>query len=270
MPLVSCLVVNIWCRSILGSWWSLISLRITVLAIGWYVHVGLLVLILQTRPALLTYKRAIFWFWWIIFEESLWSRWLTLAVVWNISRNIFALIKTRIHLHIQIITLLLDLLHVRVVHNIRVGYMLGVYASTSFDHWELLGVEVFIGVRGKSTSKRLPRIRLLITPSCQIWKFLLGFAEFVILFLLIWINAFDLVSRAHFDLGTMASHVIRVFTVLRKAICKRCSNTAMSQRTGVLLLKHHLLLTELFEPIVFKCLTCCDTVIRIVDQQFLY
>jgi len=270
MPLVSCLVVNIWCRSILGSWWSLIPFGIAVLAIGWYVHVGLLVLILQTGPALLTDKRAIFWFWWIIFEESLWSRWLTLAMVWNISRNVFALIKTRIHLHIQIITLLLDLLLVRVVHNIRVGHMLGVYASTSFDHWELLGVEVFIGVRGESTSERLSWIRFLITPSSQIWKLLLGFAEFVVLFFLIWIDPFDLVSRAHFDLGTMASHVIRVFTVLRKAICKRCSNTAMCQRSSVLLLEHHLLLTKLLEPVVFKCLTCCDTVIRIVDQQFLY
>jgi hypothetical protein len=61
--------------------------------------------------------------------------------------------------------LLLNLLHVRVVHNIRVCHMLCVYASTSLDHWELLSVKVFVGVRGKSTSKRLSRISFLITSS---------------------------------------------------------------------------------------------------------
>lgn len=152
MPLVSCLIVNIWCRSILSSWRSLVSLGIAVLAIGWYVHVRLLVFILQAGPSLLPNEGAIFWFWWIIFEECLRGWGLTLPMMWHISRNVFALIKTRIHLHIQIITLLLDFLHVRVVHNIRVGDMLCVYAATSFDHWELLSVKVFVGVRSKPSA----------------------------------------------------------------------------------------------------------------------
>jgi len=64
---------------------------------------------------------------------------LTLTVVGHISRDVLGLIETRIHLHIQIIALLY-LTHVRVVHNIRVRHMLSVYASSSLDHWKLLGV----------------------------------------------------------------------------------------------------------------------------------
>ena len=42
----------------------------------------------------------------------------------------------------------------------------------------------------------------------------------------------------------------------------------MGQRSCILLFQHVLLFSELFKPAVFQGLTCCYTVIRIINHQF--
>ena len=42
----------------------------------------------------------------------------------------------------------------------------------------------------------------------------------------------------------------------------------MRQRSGILLLKHIFLFSQLLEPFVFQSLTRCDSVIRVVNHEF--
>lgn len=63
-----------------------------------------------------------------------------------------------------------------------------------------------------------------------------------------------MVGAPHFNFSAMAAHVVRVLTVLAERIREGCSHTTLGERSGVLLLEHVLLFSELLEPVMLECL----------------
>lgn len=110
---------------------------------------------------------------------------------------------------------------------------------------------------------------LIIAAHHEIRKLLLCLAEFLVIFLLIGINSFDLISGSNFYFCSMSSKIIRVLTVLTERISKCSTDARLGQRASILLFEHILLLSEFFEPRVLQGLTCCYSVIRVVNKQFL-
>ena len=90
------------------------------------------------------------------------------------------------------------------------------------------------------------------------------------MFLFVRIDSFDLICAPYFNFSSMPSHIVGMLTVLTERIRECSSYTALSQRSSILLFKHVLLFSELFEPVVFQGLGSCDSVIRVIDQQLHY
>ena len=161
--LVSCGIVNIilrllqdCCVDYLRLAWN--SFWIRVLAIGAHVHIVIIVcspLFLERWPSFLAYQRIIILVFGILFEEGLGSGGLALVVMGaHVSADVFGLVK------VAVVNIFLHagLAHVRAwahddagarclvgaVENISVCYVLGMYGTTTFDHRQLLGVEVLI------------------------------------------------------------------------------------------------------------------------------
>ena len=243
------LLHNAWISN-LGLTWHSFGV---VLIFG--VHV-VIILLLQRGPTFIVFVLR------IIFKEGLGCRWLRLIVA-DVSADVFALIE----LHVLLLswrphyyTLLIG-----IIQDIRICYVLSVNASTALNQWKLLGIQILIRVWSESARRFL----LIVTSICQIGQFLLVFAKFVIVFLLVRINAFDLIGASYLYFCSVAAHVIWMFAILRKWIRKGCSHAWLSQWASVLLLQHVFLLSEFFKPLMLQCLTCCNSIIRIIHQQFL-
>ncbi len=57
-------------------------------------------------------------------------------------------------------------------------------------------------------------ILVVVSAISQIWQFLLRLSKLVVVFLFIGVNSFDLISASNFDLGAVATHVIRMLAIL--------------------------------------------------------
>ena len=155
---------------------------------------------------------------------------------------------------------------ISIIKNIRVCDILCMYASSTLDHWQLLGIKVFVRVRGKTTScMRLLIIIFIVPTRSKVGQLLLSFSKFFIVFLFVWVDAFYLICAPNFNFRSVAAHVIRVLTILTERIWKGCSDTALSQTSGVLLFKHVFLFAQLFKPIMLQSLRGCNSVIRVVN-----
>jgi hypothetical protein len=119
-------------------------------------------------------------------------------VVTNVAADVFALVEAIVHVrHAHVVHVHTgSLLHalafhvrtelVRIVHDVRVSYVLSVYASATLDHGQLLSsVEVLVRVGRKSTTERLLLVCIVEATRRQIRKFLLHLFEFVIVLLLV-------------------------------------------------------------------------------------
>ena len=137
--------------------------------------------------------------------------------------------------------------------------------ASTLDHWKLLSSKIFVGIRRKSTTRFTLFLNFIIPTGTQIRKFLCSFSKFFIIFLFIRIDAFDLIGASNFNFSSMTSHIVRMLAVLTQRIGKGCSDTALSQRSRILLFQHVFLFSQFFEPWVFKSLTCCDSIIRVVN-----
>ena len=124
------------------------SFWVRVLAVGAHVHVIIIVLLLQLRPPLLPDQRVyIILVLRVVLEERLGGRRLRLIMVGAyIPTDIFALIKIIImyaFLHWLVSSHMDGRTHdhsssarlIRIIENISISDILGMNASSSFDHW---------------------------------------------------------------------------------------------------------------------------------------
>ncbi len=123
------------------------------------------------------------------------------------------------------------------IHYVSICNILSMNRTSSFYHWKLLSIQVLIRIGCESTWCRFLDKLLIILTSGQIWEFFLSLTKFFVIFLFIWINPFDLICASYFDFSTISSHVIRMFTILRKRISKSSSHTWLGQWSCILLLK---------------------------------
>ena len=128
-------------------------------------------------------------------------------MVARVSADILALVEFVIVLHV-LLHWLADRVVLIVVHYVSVCDVLGVDAASTFDHWELLGIQILIRIRSKTSTHWFLLILLIIATSCQIWKLLLCFAKLFIMLFLVRIDALDLISTSDFNLCSMTAHVI--------------------------------------------------------------
>ena len=141
----------------------------------------------------------------------------------NVAADVFALVEAIVHVrhanvvHVNTASSLLHALafHVRselirIVHDVRVSYVLRMYASATLNHGQLLStVQVLVRVGSEATTHRLFRVRIVESSRRKIRKFLLHLFEFVIVFLfVVRVDSLDLVRTANFDLGAVAAHVV--------------------------------------------------------------
>lgn len=257
------------CQNLRLSW---DSFRIWVFAVGAHVHIGVIVLLLQGWPSLLPNQRCIiFVLWSILLKEGLSGRTLRLTMVTYISANVLTLVKAAV---------VNALLHafgtdnvswalIRVVEDVGICYVLSVYTSSTLDQRKGLvstdGIQILVWVRCKSSTSWLFLVLFIVAASGQIRQFFVRLTELFIILLLVWVNSLDLIGGANFNLSSVASHIIRVFAVLTKRVCKSGSNAWLSQGPSVLLLQHVFLLPQLLEPVVFKGLARSNSVIWIVN-----
>ena len=95
-----------------------------------------------------------------------------------------------------------------VVHDVGVGNILCVYAATTFNQWQLLCVQVLIGVGSKAAAHWLLLILFIVAARGQVWQLLLGFAKLVVVLLFVGVDALNLIRTTHFNLSSMAAHII--------------------------------------------------------------
>lgn len=103
----------------------------------------------------------------VVLEERGRGRRLRLVVVACIPTDVLALVEFVVVLHV-LLHGLADRMILIVVHDVRVGHVLGVDAAASLDHWKLLSIEVFIRVTCKTSSNGLLLILLIVATRGQI------------------------------------------------------------------------------------------------------
>ena len=85
-----------------------------------------------------------------------------------ISAYVFALIKFIVVLHV-LFHWLANWMVLVVVHNIRVGYILRMYATTALYQRKLLLIQILIGVRCEAAAHWLLRVLLIVAARRQVW-----------------------------------------------------------------------------------------------------
>ena len=280
--LVCCcvLIVMDWHLLRMLLWNKLI--RLLILAIGADVHVIIHILLIIFWESFLGRHMVIFL--WVVFKECLGSRWLGLVMA-RITTVLIALEILLAHVLTLLQSLLVNLdsgshdtslpvMHrvLLVVNSISIWYILGMDAAASLDHGQLLCVQILVWIRCEATHWLFGNLLsfILAASSGQVRQLLLGFAELVVVLFLVWKDAFDLIRGPHIHFCAMAAHVIGVFTILRKCVSKISPHAGLGMGSGVLLFQHEFLLSKFPKPRMLQGLTCCDSVIRIINQQFCY
>ena len=105
-------------------------------------------------------------------------------MVTRVSADVLALVELVIMLHV-LLHGFADRMVLVVVHDVSVGHVLGVYASTALDQWQLLRIQIFIGVGSKSSAHRLLLVLFVIAAGGQVRQLLLSLSELVIVLFLV-------------------------------------------------------------------------------------
>ena len=178
-------------------------------------------LLLQRGPTLFTDERiaVLLVLLGIVLEEGRGGRRLGLVMVAGVSADVLALIEFVVVLHV-LLHGLADGVVLVVVHDVSVGYVLGMDAAASLDHRKLLGVEVLVRVRGKASSHWLLVVLLVVATGGQVRQLLLRLAELLVMLLLVGVDPFDLVRASDLHFCSVAAHVVRMLAVLGEAVCE--------------------------------------------------
>ena len=160
----------------------------------------------------------------------------------NISTYVFTLIEiTIVHVLFHTFTshhllthhsdawiVVLVVICIHIIQSICICYVLSMNASSTFDHWKLLSIEVFVWIWCKSSSMNLFVEYFVLSSRRQIRKLLLSFSKFFIVLFLIRVNAFDLICWSYLYLGSMSSHIFGMLTILTKRVWEGCSHATLS------------------------------------------
>lgn len=253
------------------------SLRVRVLAVRAHVLIVLrglvrvVRLLLEGRPPLFTDQgiAVLLVLLRVVLEEGGRGGRLRLVVVARVSADVLALVEFVVVLHV-LLHGLPDWMVLVVVHDVRVGHVLGVDATASFDHWELLGVQVLVRVRSEAAAHWFLLILLVVPARGQVRQLLLRLPELFIMLLLIRVYAFYLVGASNFNFSSVPAHIVGVLAILGEAICESGPDAGLGQGASILLFEHVLLLPEFFEPGVLQGLTRRYAVVWVVYKQFHY
>jgi len=82
-------------------------------------------------------------------------------VVARVAADVFALVEFIVVLHILLHGLANGVILV-VVHYVGIRDVLGVNTATALDHWKLLSIEVFIRIRGETSSDRFLLVLFIV------------------------------------------------------------------------------------------------------------
>lgn len=154
----------------------------------------------------------------------------------NVTTYVFALIEiTVVHVFLHALATHHGWTHhadawivVHIIQGVGISYVLSVDAATAFNHWQLLGVKIFVRIWCKSSSMRFLMEYFILPSRSKIWQLLLSFAKLFIRFLFIGVDSFNLVGASDLNFSTMAAHILRVLAILTQWIWKSCSHTALS------------------------------------------